>query len=332
MTIPNKFKAFVVREKSDGSFERNIEEKSIEELPENDVLVQVKYAALNYKDALSAHGHKGISKNYPHTPGVDAAGVVVRCQDDRFNVGDEVIVTSYDLGMGTSGAFQEYIQVPSAWPVHLPKNLSLEESMVLGTGAFTAGLSLFKMEQMGQTPGMGPVLVTGSTGGVGSMAVALLAQAGYEVLAATGKESEHDFLRNLGASKMLSREDVDDKSGRPLLRYQWAGAIDTIGGNTLATCIKACNRNGNIAVCGLVVSPELNTTVYPFILNGVNVLGIETAETPRSIRLQLWEKLANEWKPKQIDDIKKVISLAELNEHLEKMIAGKSKGRVLVQF
>lgn len=332
MSEDRSYKAYVIRENEDGSFSRSIEAKKVSELPDNEALIQVKYAALNYKDALSASGHKGISRKYPHVPGVDAVGVVIDCKTEDFKAGDEVIVTSYDFGMNTSGGFQEYIRVPAAWPVMKPQSLSMEESMVLGTGGFTAALSLYKMEQNGQHPEMGPVLVTGSTGGVGSMAVSILALNGYEVIAASGKESAHDYLRSLGATKIISREASNDQSGRPLLRNQWAGAIDTIGDNTLATCIKACGRNGNVAVCGLVASPKLETTVYPFILNGVNLLGIETAETPRNIRLKIWELLADRWKPRQLDEMKRLISLEELDAEIDQMLAGKSKGRVVVKF
>ncbi len=328
----NLYKAFVVREKEDGTFSRSIEDKNIDELPEDEVLIQVKYAALNYKDALSSSGHKGITREYPHTPGVDACGIVVSSESIEFKEGDAVIVTSYDFGMNTSGGFQEYIRVPAKWPVKLPPKMTLEESMVLGTGGFTAALSLFKMEMNGQNPEMGSILVTGSTGGVGSMAVAILAMNGYEVIAASGKKEAHDYLRELGATEIIPREETNDQSGRPLLRPKWAGAIDTVGDNTLATCIKACGRNGSVAVCGLVESPKLETTVYPFILNGVNVLGIETAETPRNIRLKIWELLAEEWKPKHLDKIKKVISLEELESYIQAMLEGKSKGRVLVKF
>lgn len=330
---PNtEYRAFVARENADGTFNQAIESKKISELPDNEVLIKVKYAALNYKDALSASGHKGISKHYPHTPGVDAAGVVIESKSDQFAEGEEVIVTSYDFGMNTSGGFQEYIRVPAAWPVHLPSRMSLEESMILGTGAFTAALSIYKMEQNGQKPEMGPILVTGATGGVGSMAVKLLHQIGYQVIASTGKASAHEFLRNLGADEIVDRDAVNDQSGRPLLSYRWAGAIDTVGDNTLATCIKACNRNGNIAVCGLVQSAELHTTVYPFILNGINLLGIETAETPRTIRLKIWELLSTDWKLKGLNEIKNIMNINELKSQLNLMLAGKSKGRSVVEF
>ncbi|MAC96787.1 MAG: oxidoreductase [Flavobacteriales bacterium] len=332
MNENQEYKAFVVRENADGKFSRGIETKKISDLPQNEVLIKVKFAALNYKDALSASGHKGITREYPHVPGVDAVGVVVSCKTDDFKEGDEVIVTSYDFGMNTSGGFQEYINVPAAWPVKKPKKLSMEESMVLGTGGFTAALSLYKMEQNGQNPEMGPILVTGSTGGVGSMAVSILSQNGYEVIAASGKKEAHDYLKSLGATKIISREESNDQSGKPLLRSQWAGAIDTVGDNTLATCIKACGRNGNIAVCGLVASPKLETTVYPFILNGVNLLGIETAETPRNIRLKIWELLADSWKPKQLNEMKRIIKLESLENEIQQMLEGKSKGRVVVEF
>ena len=332
MSEIQEYKAFVVRENADGKFSRGIETKKISDLPQNEVLIKVKFAALNYKDALSASGHKGITREYPHVPGVDAVGVVVSCKTDDFKEGDEVIVTSYDFGMNTSGGFQEYINVPAAWPVKKPEKLSMEESMILGTGGFTAALSLYKMEQNGQNPEMGPILVTGSTGGVGSMAVSILSQNGYEVIAASGKKEAHDYLKSLGATKIISREESNDKSGKPLLRSQWAGAIDTIGDNTLATCIKACGRNGNIAVCGLVASPKLETTVYPFILNGVNLLGIETAETPRNIRLNIWELLANSWKPVQLQEMKRIIKLDSLENEIQQMLEGKSKGRVVVEF
>lgn len=331
MESKSTYKSFVVREKEDGNFSRDIEDKALPVLGKDEVIIKVAYAALNYKDALSANGHKGITKEYPHTPGVDAAGVVVQSSNELYLEGDEVIVTSYDFGMNTSGGFQEYIKVPASWPVHLPEGLSLEESMILGTGGFTAALSLYKMEENKQSPKMGPVLVTGSTGGVGSMAVSILAKRGYDVIASTGKESEHQYLKELGATEIISRTDVDDQSGRPLLRYKWAGVIDTVGGNTLATAIKATNRNGNIAVCGLVASPEINTTVYPFILNGVNLLGIETAETPREWRIKIWELLSSEWKPDNLNKIKKIISLDQLNSHIDLMIKGNSKGRVVVK-
>ncbi|MEO1050460.1 MAG: YhdH/YhfP family quinone oxidoreductase [Bacteroidota bacterium] len=324
------FKALIVEEDSEGNFSRKIATKATSELPENEALIRVSYSALNYKDALSASGNKGVTRKYPHTPGIDAAGVVEEDKSGRFKKGEEVIVTSYDLGMNTSGGFSEYISVPSSWIVPLPDGLTLKESMIQGTAGFTAGLALYKMEMCGQNPMMGPILVTGASGGVGSMAIAILAKAGYEVIASTGKKEAWDYLKKLGATECISREDVDDQSGKPLLKPKWAGAIDTVGGNTLATAIKACDRNGSVAVCGLVGSPKLGTTVFPFILNGANLLGIESAECPMEIRLKIWHKLASSWYVDSMDEMATYCSLDELNGYIDQILKGQTKGRVVV--
>jgi acrylyl-CoA reductase (NADPH) len=324
------FKALVVRETTDNNFTRTIENREIGELPKNQVLIKVSYAALNYKDALSASGHKGITRNYPHTPGIDAAGIVVRSADNRFKEGDEVIVTSYDLGMNTPGGFSEYISVPADWVVMKPEAFSLKESMIYGTAGFTAGLSLLKMEMMGQTPEMGPILVTGATGGVGSMAVAILSKAGYQVIASTGKKEEHEYLQDLGAVKCIDRDQVFDVSTKSMLRTSWAGAIDTVGGTTLSTVVRACGNNGNVAVCGLVESPALNITVYPLIIKGVNLLGIESAECNMEMRLRVWKKLASNWKVKLPASSTTFCSLQELNGFIDTILKGGVKGRVVV--
>lgn len=329
--MDKEFKAFIVEEKQEATFSSRIGTKKISDLPEGEVLVRVHYAALNYKDAMSASGNKGITKKYPHTPGIDVSGIVEESTSENWKSGDEVIVHSFDLGMNTSGGFAEYIRVPENWVIRKPQNLNLEECMILGTAGFTAGLAIHKMLLNNQTTNMGPIVVTGATGGVGSMAVCILNRLNFEVIASSGKE-ENDFLRSLGARQIVGREEVDDKSGRALLANKWAGAIDTVGGNTLATLFKACGRNGNIAVCGLVASPILETTVYPFILNGINLLGIETAETPMDLRMAIWEKLSNEWKPTQLQQMKEIIQLEELSDRIEQMLAGKSKGRCIVDF
>ncbi|MEZ4687870.1 MAG: YhdH/YhfP family quinone oxidoreductase [Bacteroidia bacterium] len=327
------FKTLLIYEE-DGNFRRAIEQRHTDELPEGDVLIRVHHAGLNYKDALSATGNKGVTRKYPHTPGIDASGVVEESSDARFSAGQKVIVTSYDLGMNTDGAFGEFIRVPAGWVVPLPDALSLKQSMILGTAGFTAALALYKMELCGQSPEMGKIVVTGATGGVGSMAVAILAKAGYEVIASTGKESEHAYLKQLGAVEAVGRSVVDDDSGRPLLRPQWAGGIDTVGGNTLATLLKGCGRNGSIATCGLVASPKLNTTVFPFILNGVNLLGVDSAETPRDIRHHLWQKLASDWNiSAHLEAMCTDASLEELNDkYIDMILAGKTRGRVVVSF
>ncbi|NQV52651.1 MAG: YhdH/YhfP family quinone oxidoreductase [Flavobacteriales bacterium] len=326
------FKALVVRESVDGSFARAIEEKQIGTLPKGEVLIKNHFAGLNYKDALSASGHKGISKFYPHTPGVDAGGVVASSNSVDFKPGDEVLVTGYDLGMNTSGGFQEYIRVPSGWVVPKPAGISLKEAMVYGTAGFTAGLSLYKMERMGQTPSKGEILVTGATGGVGSMAVGILAKAGYDVIASTGSETAHNYLKRLGASRIEPRSFANDESGKPLLRGEWAGAIDTVGGNTLATCVKACQRHGSVASCGLVASHELHMTVYPFLLNGINILGIDSAETEMPLRKEIWTRLSNQWKVDDLLSFGSFIPLEEITGQMDLILKGKTQGRVVVEF
>jgi len=323
------YKAFIAREDADGTFTRAIESKNTNELPKGEVLIKVKFAGLNYKDALSANGHKGISKTYPHTPGVDASGIVVNSSSLQFKQGDEVLVTGYDLGMNTSGGFQEYIRVPTNWVINKPNSLSLKECMILGTAGFTAALSLHKMELMGQNPNGGEILVTGASGGVGSMAVGILAKAGYRVIASTGSNSI-DHLMALGAKRIEDRSFANDESGRPLLRSLWAGAIDTVGGNTLATCVKACKRAGSVAACGLVASHELHLTVYPFLLNGVNILGVDSAETPRPLREELWTKLSSNWKIDNLESYSVEINLEDLDEYIDLILSGKTTGRVVV--
>ncbi|MFZ6050638.1 YhdH/YhfP family quinone oxidoreductase [Halocola ammonii] len=325
------FKALVVKENRDGSFSRSIANKKISDLPDHEVLIRVKYAGLNYKDALSASGHKGVTRKFPHTPGVDACGAVEHDASGNFKEGEEVICTSYDLGMNTHGGFAEYIRVPAAWVVKLPPAMTLEESMVMGTAAYTAGLALYKMQQSGQLPEMGEVVVTGASGGVGSMAVSILAKAGFEVIASSGKKDQYEFLKSIGAKRCVGREETDDDSGRPLIKPKWAGGIDTVGGNTLATLLKACDRNGNIATCGLVASPKLETTVYPFILNGVNLLGVDSAETPMAIRQLIWDRLANEWKVDHLDKLKTITTLEEIPGWMDKILKGETVGRVVAE-
>jgi len=325
------FQAYRIFELEDGTFQRKIVTRSTDELPQGEVLIKVAYAGLNFKDALSSTGHKGITREFPHTPGVDAAGYVASSSDLQFKEGDEVLVTGYDLGMNTDGGFGQYIRVPKGWVVPLPKNLSLKESMILGTAGFTSALALWKMEKAGQSPEMGEIVITGATGGVGSMAVSIFSTAGYQVVASSGKAEEEDYLKKLGAVRREDRSYTNDESGRLLLRTQWAGALDTVGGNTLATLMKACGKNGSIAVCGLVSSHELNTTVYPFLLNGINLIGVESAETSIDVRLKLWEKLNSIWKPGHLNDISKLISLDELDDQIELILKGKTRGRVVVK-
>jgi putative YhdH/YhfP family quinone oxidoreductase len=325
-----KFKAMVVQETPDGKYTRQITDKSFDELPKGEVLIKVQYSSLNYKDGLSATGHRGVTKNYPHTPGVDAAGIVEHSFSDAFQFGDKVIVTSYDLGMNTSGGFGQYISVPAAWVVPLPNNLSLKESMAYGSAGLTAGFCILKLHEHRITPDKGEILVTGATGGNGSFALAMLAKIGYQVVAVTGKMNEKHFLIELGAKKVISREEATDTSGKPLLKGRWAGVVDSVGGEILATAIRSTKPYGAIACCGNVASPDLRINVYPFILRGVTLMGIDSQSCPMAFRRRAWEKIANEWKLTFLDRQTSVCSLEELDVEIDRILAGKQKGRVIV--
>jgi len=328
--MSKQYKTFWVTEE-EGNFQQKIIERSTDDLPNYDTLVQVHYSSLNYKDALSIGGHKGITKNFPHQPGIDAAGIIVETKHPTLKAGDKVIVTGYDLGMNTDGGFGEYIKVPKEWLIALPKGMSLKESMCYGTAGFTAALGLHLLERNGQKPEQGPVVVTGATGGVGSLAVSLLSNVGYEVIASTGKKATaSDFLTKLGATKIVDRNFDGLHTNKLLLRTEWAGAIDTVGGNTLHTLLKACKPYGNIACCGLVQSPKLDISVYPFIINGISLLGIATAENPIEMKEFIWHQLATDW---SIDNFEKhctEIRLEQLSSSIELMQKGKLVGRTIL--
>lgn len=326
------FKALIVTESADKQFIRTIGEKYIEDLPAGEVLIKVGYSSLNYKDALSASGNKGVTRKYPHTPGIDAAGIVVESSASNFQPGEQVLVTGFDLGMNTAGGYEEYIRVPAAWVVPLPASLSLRESMTYGTAGFTAALSCSRLIANGVTPDQGPVLVTGATGGVGSIAVAILAKSGYEVAAVTTKLNEAPYLRQIGAQEIISTADADDQSSRPLLKPRWAGVVDTVGGNILSTAIKATRYGGTITCCGNVTSGELHTSIYPFILNGISLLGIDSVNCPTGLRLRIWDKLAGDWKLDHLETITTELpNLEALNERIGLILQGKHRGRDIVK-
>ncbi|WP_425447315.1 YhdH/YhfP family quinone oxidoreductase [Dethiothermospora halolimnae] len=325
-----KFKAMLVSETEEQKFKKEIVTRQINDLPKGDVLINVKYSSLNYKDALSSIGNRGVTKNYPHTPGVDAAGVVVESNDSNLKAGNKVIITGYDLGMNTSGGYGEYIRVPREWVVKLPKNLSLRESMIYGTAGFTAALSVYKLVKSGVTPNDGDILVTGATGGVGSTAISILSKIGYDVIAATGKSNEKEMLLALGAKDIIDRRKVDDDSGKPLLKGNWAGAIDTVGGNMLATAIKSTNYGGSVTCCGNVASHEFLTSVYPFILRGVTLFGIDSVQCPMDTRLEIWDKLSSDWKLSNLNDNVDEVSLEKLSKKIDMMLDGQHKGRTIV--
>ncbi len=328
-----EYKALVISESPQGKFERAIVKRDIDQLPAGDVLIRVHYSALNYKDGLSATGHKGITRKFPHTPGIEAAGRVVMSHSPKFQPGNSVFLTGFDLGMNTPGAYAEYIRVPAGWVMKKPDGMSCKDCMTIGTAGFTAAYALYKMEAMGQNPADGPIVVTGATGGVGSLSVAILARAGYDVIAITGKKDQHDYLRFLGATRIEPREFLNDSLGKPLRRAMWAGAIDTVCGTMLTTLLKRCRRDGNVVATGLLSATHFSTTIYPFILNGVNLLGIGAGQTPMALRENLWEKLVSDWDiSEKLPAIVQEIGLDELKDtYIDAILSGQTKGRVVVR-
>jgi putative YhdH/YhfP family quinone oxidoreductase len=324
-----KFKALLVTDTEDG-FVKEIVQRDLEDLPDNEVLVRVCYSSLNYKDALSASGHKGITRKFPHTPGVDAAGLVVSDKTGQWQAGEQVVVIGYDLGMNTSGGFAEYISVPANWPIALPAGLTLKESMVYGTAGATAAYCLEKLMANGLKPESGPVLVTGATGGVGSIAVALLAHLGYEVAAGTGKTSARQWLTELGAAQVLDRNELSAENPRELLKQRWAAAIDTVAGTTLDNIIKSLKFNGSVAMCGMITGTEMNATVFPFILRGINILGIASADAGRQDRERVFAKLSGPWKLSGMAKMAQVSSLYNIPGHIDRMLTGTQGRRVVV--
>ncbi|MEX0769302.1 MAG: YhdH/YhfP family quinone oxidoreductase [Balneolaceae bacterium] len=313
-----------------GLFHSQVIEKKISDLPDHDVLVRVYYSSLNYKDALSATGNRSVTEIYPHTPGIDAAGVVEESRDSRFKSGDPVIVTSYDLGMNTPGGFGQYIRVPGNWIVPLPEQLSLKESMIIGTAGFTASYGILKITEGGIHPDDGPVVVTGATGGVGCFAVALLSQLGYEVIAITGKLEQHDFLKSLGAAGIEDRDAVTDLSQKMLLKGTWAAAVDTVGAEILDTLIRQTRHNGIVTCCGNILGHKLHTNIYPFILRGVSLMGIDSGNCLMQTRIRLWEKLAGKWKPEKLQQLFREVPLKRLPDEIDSILKGNQIGRVLV--
>lgn len=312
-------------------FQQQVVERAKEDLPQGDVLIRVKYSSLNYKDALSAMGNKGVTRKYPHTPGIDAAGVVESSNVPEFAQGDEVIVTGYDLGMNTFGGLAQYIRVPADWVIRRPQGLSLRESMILGTAGLTAALCVEKLVRAGVRPSDGEVLVTGATGGVGTIAIKLLSQLGYSVVAATGKvEQQADFLKQLGASQVINRAELLEGADKPLLRPRWAGAVDTVGGEMMFNVIKALNYGASMACCGLTAGTDFKGNVFPFILRGANLLGVDSVELPIVVKASMWDKLSLQWKM-DLESLVQEISLNEVAEAIKVMLAGQQHGRILVR-
>lgn len=325
------FKALRVSEDEDRAYKVTIEQRNVDELPPGDLLIRVNYSALNYKDALSAAGNKGVTRKFPHTPGIDAVGVVEASESPRFVKGDIVIVTGYDLGMNTSGGLAEYIRVPCGWAVKKPKSLTSLECMVYGTAGVTAALCINKLIKLGAEPDKEkPILVTGASGGVGCMSIALLHLLGFKVSASTGKASQSLFLEEIGASSVINRSELSESNRKPLLKPLWSYAIDSVGGDTLVNVLKSLTHGGSVACCGLAQSAEMDLTVFPFILRGVNLLGVDSVECELAEKEQVWSLLAGDWKLNDFTVLSKTISLEEVPNILPDFLEGKVLGRIVV--
>lgn len=324
----SEYRALRISE-NDGEYTTELTSLSMADLPDNEVLIRVRYSSINYKDALSATGNKGVTREFPHTPGIDAAGEVVSSSVADFNEGDAVVVFGYDLGMNTSGGLAEYIRVPAKWVLPLPAGLDARAAMCYGTAGITAALSVMKLEHMGLTA-PGDVLVTGATGGVGTMSAMFLSSRGYQVSAVSGNKSAADLLTSLGVTSILPRETFSQEQKRPMLKPEYDAAVDCIGGITLANVLKVIRHSGSVACSGLVQSTDLPTSVFPFILRGVNLLGIDSVEVALEKKQQAWQWILDNHQPEKIQHLVREISLAEAPQALQNLLAGGIQGRCLV--
>ena len=325
------FQTLVTSLNDDGTYSNNIIEKSVDDLPDGEILIKVEYSSLNYKDALSATGKKGVTRLYPHTPGIDAAGIVEESSSRFFPIGTPVIVTGHDLGMNTSGGFGNYIRVPSKWVAKCPSSLSTKEAMMIGTAGLTAGLSIEVINEKFSMPDL-EIVVTGATGGVGSVAVKILSSLGAHVTAITGKVDAFNYLKDLGASEIILRDDFLNSTQLPLNKGLYTAAIDVVGGKILSALLASMKYRGIITACGNVGGPNFETTVFPFILRNNSLIGIDSAETTVSQKEIIWNKFANGWKIPDLESFCKTVTLNDLIPEINKIIKGNLTGRVVVQF
>ncbi len=326
----SQYKAYEVVEVVKKKFKGAVVKKNVDELPPGEILVDVQYSSLNYKDALSANGNKGVTRHYPHVPGIDAVGTVIETESPDFSEGQTVLITGYDLGMNTSGGFSQRIRVPVSWAARLPVGMDPATSMRLGTAGLTAGLCVDALLKNGLEIDQGEVLVTGSTGGVGIIAVGILAKLGFKVTASTGKPEMKNLLKTMGATEIVGRDEFSDPSTRPLLTERWAAAVDVVGGDTLFNVIKGLRYGGSVAACGLVQSPVFQASVLPFILRGVNLLGVDSVELPLMQKERIWNKLASEWKLEALDQVCTEIGFDQLEASLATVLSGAAVGRYVL--
>jgi len=322
-------KAYIVEKIEDKKFESGIQDIETPIIEENEVLIKVEYSSLNFKDALSSVGNPGVTRVFPHVTGIDVAGIIQESNSDEFIIGEKVLVTGYDMGMNTNGGHAEFVKVPASWVVKMPKNITEKEIMTYGTAGLTAALSVNELLKNGVTEG--EVLVTGATGGVGSIAVSILSKLGFEVTAISGKEEKIPFLKELGAKEVILRKDFDVENKRPMGKEKYSGVIDTVGGNILAEALKVIKYDGVATCCGLTSSHELSTNVFPFILRGVRLIGIDSVEAKREKKIAAWEKVAGDFKIDTLENLTNEISLDGIKEAYEALLAGKAVGRYLVK-
>jgi putative YhdH/YhfP family quinone oxidoreductase len=324
-------KAFVVEKTGDNEFISNVQNINTPKCGENEVVIKVTYSSLNYKDALSSIGNPGVSRNFPHTTGIDVAGTVFESTSPIFKVGERVLVTGYDMGMNTNGGHAQFVKIPAAWVARIPDSISDKEIMTFGTAGLTAALSVNELIENGIKPESGEILVTGATGGVGSIAISILSKLGYNITAISGKKDKVDFLKKIGANEVISREDFEIESKKTLLSEKYAGVIDTVGGNILANALKQVQYDGVVTCCGLTSSHELSTNVFPFILRGVRLIGIDSVECKLEKKQAAWEKLASRWKINSLNTIITEITLDEIKTAYEHLLSGKAVGRYVVK-
>jgi len=324
------FRALITSKNDDGKFENNIVQKSIDELPEGDILIRVEYSSLNYKDALSASGNKGVTKKYPHTPGIDAAGVVEKSSNSNFPKNTSVIVSGYDLGMNTDGGFGEYIKVPYSWVVKTPLSFSTEEAMAIGTAGLTAGLSVKVLQEKSKIRNKS-ILISGGTGGVGSIAIKLLYHLGANITAITGKKNKFSYLKNLGAKNILDRDEFIKSTRLPMSKGIYDLAIDVSGGKTLSAILASMKYNGLIACCGNVGGANFETSVFPFILRSNRLIGIDSAFKPINDKAQIWNLFSNKWSLPNLKDLYRLVSLEDIPFEINKILNGQQTGRVVLK-
>ena len=322
---------FVVNKTEEGTFTSGIEELSIPTIENKEVLIKVSYSSLNFKDALSSVGNPGVTRKFPHVTGIDVAGIIEESNSDNFQKGDEVLVMGYDLGMNTDGGHQSFVKGPEAWVIKKPANISDKEIMTYGTAGLTAGLSVNELLINGVTPESGEILVTGATGGVGSLSIAILSKLGFNIVAVSGKEDMIPFLKELGAKEVILRKDFDIENKKPMMKERFAGVIDTVGGNILAESLKLMKYDGVATCCGLTSSFLLSTNVFPFILRGVRLIGIDSVECKLDKKVAIWKKLANEFNVDSLTNIVNEITLEDLPTAYTALLEGKAVGRYLVK-